>query len=97
MTLAGRNPEGRAYRPGGREQSTCPWSAEWRVGTGGGDGRTSGENYLQEAPPLNWMPLAGRPATWHFIGALQSNKNMTRWRSASTQMDALQLDRRSIA
>src|SRR5690348_9171177 len=33
-----------------------------------------GENYLQEASP-KIAALAGRPVTWHFIGALQSNKS----------------------
>lgn len=32
-----------------------------------------GENYVQEALD-KLQELAGRPATWHFIGALQSNK-----------------------
>ena len=33
-----------------------------------------GENYLQEALP-KIAALAGRPVSWHFIGALQSNKS----------------------
>ena len=33
-----------------------------------------GENYLQEALP-KLAAFAGRPVTWHFIGALQSNKS----------------------
>ncbi len=33
-----------------------------------------GENYLQDALP-KLDAFAGRPATWHFIGALQSNKS----------------------
>ena len=33
-----------------------------------------GENYLQEASP-KIAALTGRPLTWHFIGALQSNKS----------------------
>jgi hypothetical protein len=33
-----------------------------------------GENYLQEASP-KIAALAGRPVSWHFIGALQSNKS----------------------
>jgi pyridoxal phosphate enzyme (YggS family) len=33
-----------------------------------------GENYLQEALP-KVAAFAGRPVSWHFIGALQSNKS----------------------
>lgn len=33
-----------------------------------------GENYVQEALP-KVAAFAGRPVTWHFIGALQSNKS----------------------
>lgn len=38
--------------------------------------RDFGENYLQEAE-AKLDALAGLPVTWHFIGALQSNKTRT--------------------
>jgi len=40
----------------------------------GGGQADFGENYVQEALP-KISAFAGRPVTWHFIGALQSNKS----------------------
>ena len=52
-----------------------------------------GENYLQDALP-KLAAFAGRPAVWHFIGALQSNKS----REVATRFQWLHtLDRESIA
>jgi PLP dependent protein len=52
-----------------------------------------GENYLQDALP-KLDAFAGRPAVWHFIGALQSNKS----REVATRFHWMHtLDRESIA
>jgi pyridoxal phosphate enzyme (YggS family) len=52
-----------------------------------------GENYLQDASP-KLDAFAGRPAVWHFIGALQSNKS----REVASRFQWMHtLDRESIA
>jgi PLP dependent protein len=52
-----------------------------------------GESYVQEALP-KLEAFAGRPATWHFIGALQSNKS----REVAERFHWMHtLDRESIA
>jgi hypothetical protein len=52
-----------------------------------------GENYLQDASP-KLTAFAGRTATWHFIGALQSNKS----REVAERFQWMHtLDRESIA
>lgn len=50
-------------------QPVAALGSAWQAGQ-----RDFGENYVQEALP-KIAAFAGHPATWHFIGALQSNKS----------------------
>lgn len=50
-------------------QPVAALGSAWEAGQ-----RDFGENYVQEGLP-KIAAFAGRPATWHFIGALQSNKS----------------------
>lgn len=66
---AGRDPAAIALLAVSKLQPAAALASAWEQGQ-----RDFGESYVQEALP-KLDALAGRPATWHFIGALQSNKS----------------------
>lgn len=67
--LAGRDPRGITLLAVSKMQPVA--ALESALAQGQAD---FGENYLQEAAP-KIAALAGHPVSWHFIGALQSNKS----------------------
>lgn len=66
---AGRDPKQIHLLAVSKMQPVPALEAAWASGQG-----DFGENYLQEAAP-KVAAFAGRAVTWHFIGALQSNKS----------------------
>lgn len=66
---AGRDPGSVSILAVSKTQPVPALEAAWKEGQ-----RDFAENYLQEAAP-KIAAFAGRPVTWHFIGALQSNKS----------------------
>jgi pyridoxal phosphate enzyme (YggS family) len=85
---AGRDPGSVRLLAVSKAQALAAVEGAW------GHGQTDfGENYLQDALP-KLDAFAGRPAVWHFIGALQSNKS----REVATRFQWLHtLDRDSLA
>jgi hypothetical protein len=85
---AGRDPKSVRLLAVSKAQPLAAVEAAW------GHGQADfGENYLQDALP-KLGAFVGRPATWHFIGALQSNKS----REVATRFQWMHtLDRDSIA
>jgi PLP dependent protein len=66
---AGRDPKTVRLMAVSKTQPVAAVESAW------GQGQVDfGENYLQDALP-KLDAFAGRPAAWHFIGALQSNKS----------------------
>lgn len=66
---AGRDPRDIRLLAVSKMQPVPALEAAWSSGQS-----DFGENYLQEALP-KITAFTGRPVTWHFIGALQSNKS----------------------
>jgi pyridoxal phosphate enzyme (YggS family) len=66
---AGREPAAITLLAVSKLQPVAALDAAWHQGQ-----TDFGENYVQEALP-KLGAFGGRPATWHFIGALQSNKS----------------------
>ena len=66
---AGRDPHAVSVLAVSKRQPVAVLRSAWDAGQ-----RDFGESYVQEALP-KLAALADRPATWHFIGALQSNKS----------------------
>ncbi|HEX4300504.1 MAG TPA: YggS family pyridoxal phosphate-dependent enzyme [Gammaproteobacteria bacterium] len=85
---AGRDPKSVHLMAVSKAQPLAAVESAWGLGQA-----DFGENYLQDAMP-KLAAFAGRPAVWHFIGALQSNKS----REVATRFQWLHtLDRDSIA
>lgn len=85
---AGRDPKSVRLMAVSKGQPLAAVESAW------GHGQADfGENYLQDALP-KLAVFAGRPAVWHFIGALQSNKS----REVAERFQWMHtLDRESIA
>jgi pyridoxal phosphate enzyme (YggS family) len=85
---AGRDPKAVRLMAVSKAQPLAALESAWDQGQ-----TDFGENYLQDALP-KLDAFAGRPAVWHFIGALQSNKS----REVATRFHWMHtLDRDSIA
>ncbi|HEY4127236.1 MAG TPA: YggS family pyridoxal phosphate-dependent enzyme [Gammaproteobacteria bacterium] len=85
---AGRDPKAVRLMAVSKTQPVAAVESAWTAGQ-----VDFGESYLQDATP-KLDAFAGRPALWHFIGALQSNKS----REVATRFQWMHtLDRDSIA